>query len=180
MDKEFGIHDTGASDQWPDSNSASPTARVKRLRQESLDAVPSLSTERAVLMTEFYRQEHGMVSTPVKRALAFRYLMENKAVCILEGELIVGEKGPGPKATPTFPELCCHSLEDLRILDTDQTLFTTGHCICLARSPPFSDNWFSSFPHCSPVVEEPKKVTPGRSAPLQAPSHSMLARRAHC
>ena len=77
MDKEFGIHDTGASDQWPDSNSASPTARVKRLRQESLDAVPSLSTERAVLMTEFYHQEHGMVSTPVKRALAFRYLMEN-------------------------------------------------------------------------------------------------------
>jgi formate C-acetyltransferase len=35
-----------------------------------------------------------------------------------EGELIVGERGPKPKAVPTFPELTCHSVEDLRILDS--------------------------------------------------------------
>jgi len=44
--------------------------------------------------------------------------MEHKTICINEGELIVGEKGPEPKAAPTFPELCCHSLEDLDILDS--------------------------------------------------------------
>ncbi|HEX7976865.1 MAG TPA: trans-4-hydroxy-L-proline dehydratase [Anaerolineales bacterium] len=56
------------------------------------------------------------------RALAFQYLLEHKAVCIEEGELIVGEKGPAPKATPTFPELCCHSLQDLDILDSREKI----------------------------------------------------------
>jgi pyruvate formate-lyase/glycerol dehydratase family glycyl radical enzyme len=92
--------------------------RVARLRQQSLDAVPTLSAERALLMTEFYQQDLGPVSAPVRRALAFQHLMEHKTICINDGELIVGEKGPAPKAAPTFPELCCHSLEDLDILDT--------------------------------------------------------------
>ena len=93
------------------------TNRVARLRRESLEAQPWLSTERAELMTEFYRCAPP-VSAPVARALSFRHLMERKAIYIGEGELIVGERGPRPKATPTYPELCCHSLEDLRILDT--------------------------------------------------------------
>ena len=96
----------------------SMTERVRKLREQSLKAVPSISAERAVLMTEFYRQEKGLKSTPMLRALSFQYLMEHKTVCINEDELIVGEKGPAPKASPTFPELCCHSLEDLQILDS--------------------------------------------------------------
>ena len=39
-------------------------------------------------------------------------------MCINPGELIVGEKGPEPKAAPTYPELCCHSISDLEILDS--------------------------------------------------------------
>ncbi|MCP4165064.1 MAG: glycyl radical protein [Chloroflexi bacterium] len=93
------------------------TERVAHLRQQSLDAIPSISTERAKLMTEFYRQNLGMISTPMRRALSFRYLMEHKTVYIGEGELLVGEKGTTPKATPTYPELCCHTLADLEILD---------------------------------------------------------------
>ena len=92
--------------------------RVARLRQESLDAVPRISTERAELMTAFYQQNTGLMSVPMRRALAFAYLMEHKTICINEGELIVGEKGPAPKATPTYPELCCHSLQDLDILNS--------------------------------------------------------------
>jgi formate C-acetyltransferase len=94
------------------------TERVRRLRQQSLDAIPTLSAERGRLMTEFYQQDQGLVSTPVRRALSFRYLMEHKTICINDGELIVGEKGPGPAAAPTFPELCCHTLSDLDILDS--------------------------------------------------------------
>jgi len=94
------------------------TERVARLRQQSLEAVPTLSTERAELITEFYGQDLGPVSAPMRRALAFKYLMEHKTVCINDGELIVGEKGPAPKAAPTYPELCCHSLEDLDVLNT--------------------------------------------------------------
>ncbi len=99
------------------------TERVKRLRQQSLDAVPTLSHERAELLTEFYKQDLGLVSTPVRRALAFQYIMEHKQIYIQEGELIVGEKGPAPKAAPTFPELCCHSLQDLEILNSREKIW---------------------------------------------------------
>ena len=91
--------------------------RVARLRQKSMDTDATISTERAVLITEFHKQTREF-SAPVRRALAFKYLMENKTICISDEELIVGERGPAPKATPTYPELCCHSLQDLDILDS--------------------------------------------------------------
>jgi len=93
--------------------------RVSKLRKQSVETKPYISTERAELLTEFYKGDVPQrESVPVCRALSFKYLMENKTICINDGELIVGERGPAPKATPTYPELCCHSLEDLRILDS--------------------------------------------------------------
>lgn len=93
--------------------------RIKQLREQSLKAIPWLDPERAILLTEFYSGDIAdKVSVPVKRALAFKYILENKKLCINPGELIVGEKGSAPKATPTYPELCIHSLNDLEILDT--------------------------------------------------------------
>ncbi len=103
------------------------SARVRKLRQQSLNAVESLSSERAELLTEFYEQDLGLISIPMQRAMAFAYLIEHKAVTIGKGELIVGEKGPAPKMAPTYPELCCHSLEDLDILDSrPKTSFKIG------------------------------------------------------
>jgi formate C-acetyltransferase len=96
--------------------------RVARLRQQSLDATPSISSERAELLTDFYRDNLGLMSAPVRRALAFQHLMEHKTICINEGELIVGEKGPAPKAAPTYPELCCHTLEDMDILNSREKI----------------------------------------------------------
>ena len=93
-------------------------ARTERLRKESLEAIPTISCERAELMTEFYRENLGRWSPPVMRARAFKFLCERKTIWIGDGELIVGERGPRPKAVPTYPELTCHSLEDLRILDS--------------------------------------------------------------
>jgi pyruvate formate-lyase/glycerol dehydratase family glycyl radical enzyme len=90
--------------------------RVRKLREQSIQAVPQLSPERGVIVTEFYRQA-GFLSAPMRRALALKAIMEKKEVCINEGELIVGERGPAPKATSTYPELCCHSMKDLEILD---------------------------------------------------------------
>jgi pyruvate-formate lyase len=95
--------------------------RVRKLRQQSLDAVPCISAERAELITEFYACERT-TSPVLKRARAFKYLMEQKRICINDGELIVGERGPAPKATPTYPELCCHSLEDLDILNNREKI----------------------------------------------------------
>jgi formate C-acetyltransferase len=96
----------------------SMTDRTRRLRQDSLDALPSISSERAQLLTEFYRENLGKHSTPVLRALAFHHLCEHKTLYLGDEELIVGERGPAPKVVPTFPELTCHSAEDLQILSS--------------------------------------------------------------
>jgi len=93
------------------------TERIENLRTQSREARPTLDVERAKLLTEFYKNELPTnVAPPIARALAFKYILEHKEICINEGELIVGERGPRPKATPTYPEICCHSLEDLKIL----------------------------------------------------------------
>jgi len=91
--------------------------RVRKLRDISLASRPEISAERALLLTAFYREEEGRHSVPMMRALAFRHLCAHKTIHIGEGELIVGERGPRPLAVPTFPELTCHSEEDLAILD---------------------------------------------------------------
>ncbi|MDJ0624279.1 MAG: pyruvate formate lyase family protein, partial [Desulfocapsaceae bacterium] len=93
-------------------------ARIARLRKLSFEAQPALSIERALLETEFYQKNNGKYSLPVMRAMFFKYLCERKTLYIGEDELIVGERGPAPKVVPTFPELTCHSGEDLHILNT--------------------------------------------------------------
>ena len=97
--------------------------RIKKLREQSRNAVATLSIERAKLITDFYKS--GVVETvsiPVARALAFKYLLENKEISINEDELIIAERGPAPKATPTYPEICCHSMKDLDILDSREKI----------------------------------------------------------
>ena len=93
------------------------TERVKMLRSQSLAAVPAVTHERGLLVTES-SMSAGSLPPPLRRAHVFRSLMERQTVVINDGELIVGERGPAPKATSTYPELCCHTLEDLAILDT--------------------------------------------------------------
>ena len=93
--------------------------RIKILREKSLNAVSTLSHERAVLVTEFYKTgANEKFSVPVTRALCLKHILENKKLYMEDGELIVGERGPAPKATPTYPEICIHSLNDLDILNT--------------------------------------------------------------
>jgi len=95
--------------------------RIKKLRQQSLRAVPELSAERGILLTRFYQSAVARtLSAPLLRAGAFAYLMNHKKVTIMPGELIVGERGPAAKATPTYPEITCHSLADLDILNKRQ------------------------------------------------------------
>ena len=93
-------------------------ARVERLRQASYDTPVVLSSERARLITEFYREHIGKYSVPVMRARAFEHLCRHQTIYIGPDELIVGERGPAPKAVSTYPELTCHTEEDLRILNS--------------------------------------------------------------
>jgi len=97
--------------------------RIQKLREQSVTTEPTLSIERAQLVTEAYKKWLGSVSTPVLRALTFKHILESKKLCINDGELIVGEKGEKPQSSPTFPELCCHSLEDMDVMDQRQHIF---------------------------------------------------------
>lgn len=93
------------------------TKRVERLRQQSVEAINSISAERALLVTAFYQSRDAMeASAPVKRGRCLMHILSNKALCINPGELIVGERGPAPKATSTYPEVTLHSLDDLTVL----------------------------------------------------------------
>ena len=86
------------------------------LREQSVNAEPSLTIERALIETEFYKKNDGRYSIPVMRAKNFYNLCAKKKIYIGDNELIVGERGPKPKAVPTFPELNCHSVEDFKVL----------------------------------------------------------------
>lgn len=100
------------------------TERIKRLREISeYESTPCISIERAVLLTEAYKKWEGTCSAPVLRGKAFKYIMENRTLYLEKGSLIVGEKGHKPWAAPTFPELCCHTLEDFDNMHNRERVF---------------------------------------------------------
>lgn len=99
------------------------TERTRKLREQSVQAVPKLCMERARLVTEAYEKFAGTSETPILRAQVFKYLMENRTLCINDGELIIGEKGVAPQHAPSFPELCCHTTDDLSVMDQRKYIF---------------------------------------------------------
>lgn len=101
-----------------EANTYGMNDRIKRLRKETFDAEPSLSIERALIETRFYKGNYGKYPIPILRAMNFYEICKHKTIYIGKDELIVGERGPKPKCVPTFPELTCHSVEDLHVLNT--------------------------------------------------------------
>lgn len=91
--------------------------RIRKLRALSVNTPPHIDMERAKIMTETYRREEGVLSVPQLRAQALKDYFSQKTLYLGEGELIVGEKGDSPQGAPTFPELCCHSVEDMRLMN---------------------------------------------------------------
>ncbi len=99
--------------------------RIQRLRKLSVETQESLSIERALITTKFYKENYGKYSEPMMRALNFLEICKQKTLYIGDDELIVAERGPVPKSVPTFPELTCHSVEDFHVLNTrDQQRYT--------------------------------------------------------
>lgn len=91
--------------------------RIRKLRALSVNTPPHIDMERAKIMTETYRRDEGVLSVPQLRAQALKDYFSQKTLYLGEGELIVGEKGDSPQGAPTFPELCCHSVEDMRLMN---------------------------------------------------------------
>jgi hypothetical protein len=153
------------------------TERVARLRQASLDTKPWLSIERAALLTEFYRQAVALPE-PMLRAHAFYYIMDRKTIYIGPEELIVGERGEAPKGAPTYPELCCHTIQDFDILDSRQKISYAVDARPAARSR--TRSFRSGRAAACATASSAKWSPPGRTAtrPASTPSSWSSARPA--
>lgn len=99
-------------------NEGGMNERIKRLHKQSVETEPTLTIERALIETAFYKENYGKMPNSILRARNFYEICKKKTVYIGKDELIVGERGPVPKAVPTFPELTCHTVEDLHTLNT--------------------------------------------------------------
>lgn len=99
-------------------NEGGMNERIKRLHQQSVDTKTTLTIERALIETAFYKEYYGKMPNCILRARNFYEICKKKTIYIGQDELIVGERGPVPKAVPTFPELTCHTVDDLHTLDT--------------------------------------------------------------
>lgn len=98
-------------------NEGGMNERIKRLHQQSVDTETTLTIERALIETAFYKEYYGKMPNCILRARNFYEICKKKTIYIGQDELIVGERGPVPKAVPTFPELTCHTVDDLHTLD---------------------------------------------------------------
>ncbi len=85
--------------------------RLERLKQLYLESKPQVYAERALLVTEAYRDTEG--SHPAfRRAEALDRILRQGSIMIREGELIIGSKTPTPKGSPLYPEFNTRWIEN--------------------------------------------------------------------
>lgn len=80
-----------------------PTDRVVRLKNQILNAVPHVESERAVLVTEAYKETEGLPPI-LRRAKAAEKIFNNLPVTIRPDELVVGAITKNPRSTEICPE----------------------------------------------------------------------------
>ncbi len=88
-----------------------PTARIERLKKVILDATPYVESERAVLLTESYRETEDLPII-MRRAKALEKIFNNLPVTIRDDELIVGAICKHPRSTQINPEFSYQWVED--------------------------------------------------------------------
>ncbi len=86
------------------------TARIDRLKAALYEKMPQIEADRAVLLTESYRETEG---EPIitRRARAFAHILENIPITIRKDELIVGSATVSPRSCQVFPEFSFEWLE---------------------------------------------------------------------
>ena len=93
---------------YTDSIDKSP--RIQRLVDHLFEKTPEIEADRAVLLTESYRQTEGE-PTITRRAKAFKHILENIPITIRPDELIVGSTTKSSRSCQVFPEFSCDWLE---------------------------------------------------------------------
>ena len=77
--------------------------RVQKVRQDLLDSIPAICPERALLITEAYKQTEGEPFV-LRKAKALDAILSNMSIYIEDGQLIVGNQASSQRAAPIFPE----------------------------------------------------------------------------
>ncbi|MBE0479273.1 glycyl radical protein, partial [Candidatus Aerophobetes bacterium] len=93
-------------------NTLISSERTKKLRDDLLAKKPQMCPERAVIYTRIYQETEGEPMI-IRRAKAFRELLENMTIYIQDRELIVGNQASTPRSAPVYPETeACYLLEE--------------------------------------------------------------------
>jgi len=84
--------------------------RIDKLKEDLFAKMPEIESERAILLTESYKQTEGQ---PIikRRSAAFRHILENLPVTIRYNELVVGSATISPRSCQVFPEFSFEWLE---------------------------------------------------------------------
>ncbi len=84
--------------------------RIDKLKAHLFEEMPQIESDRAVLLTESYMQTEG---EPIimRRAKAFKWIMEALPITIRPLELVVGSNTKKPRSCQTFPEFSFEWLE---------------------------------------------------------------------
>ncbi len=84
--------------------------RIGKLVDALFEKMPQIEADRAVLLTESYKQTEG---EPIitRRAKAFKHILEQIPITIRENELIVGSATRQPRSCQVFPEYSFEWLE---------------------------------------------------------------------
>ena len=77
------------------------TERIRVLRNQLLEAVPEISSERVRLYTKSYQETETDVAI-VRRAKALRMMLRNMSISFLEGELFAGSTCRYPRGVELF------------------------------------------------------------------------------
>jgi formate C-acetyltransferase len=77
--------------------------RIPRLVKALYEKTPEIEVDRAVLITESYRESEGLPMI-TRRARAFSHILKNIPITIRQDELIVGSATRTPKGCQVFPE----------------------------------------------------------------------------
>ena len=92
------------------TGSIAKSGRIDRLTEELYRKLPEIEADRAVLITESYKATETQ-PTVLRRAKAFRHILENIPITIRDNELIVGSATKAPRGCQTFPEFSYQWLE---------------------------------------------------------------------
>ncbi|GAA0076467.1 glycyl radical protein [Clostridium sp. CTA-5] len=88
-----------------------PTKRVEKLKEEILSAVPCIEPERAIILTESFKETENEPII-IRKAKALEKILNEIPIVIRDGELIVGSLTKNPRSCQVFPEFSNQWLVD--------------------------------------------------------------------